>query len=430
MTISLLPFQQELKETQLQILSKFGAVLNACEMGLGKTAMTIATLIEMKPARVLVVAPSSLRFNWLQEFLKWSDKAEEYTQVITSLKDTLQNKKITIISYNMLSHPRMLAMLKKYQPSVIVIDEAHYIKSASSKRTKACLGLVQYCKAKAFFLTGTPITNKPLDLFPLLQFFNSRGLNSYDLSSYWPFVRKYCDAKQGRFGWIVDGASNIPELKGILSNIMVRKEKAEVLKELPDKIIRVIPIVFDEARARKYALETEQLVKEPFDITKIKFDEHIASARAKLGELKIEPAIEHIKSVVEQKGKVVVFAWHKKVIDGLTEGLKDYVCITGASSAKDREDAVSKFQRGERSIFIGNIMAAGVGLTLTAADHVVMVEHDWTPSNNEQAEDRIHRIGQRSVCVIDYLVAKNSLEHKVFNHIGRKDSIIKTIMAA
>jgi SWI/SNF-related matrix-associated actin-dependent regulator 1 of chromatin subfamily A len=213
---------------------------------------------------------------------------------------------------------------------------------------------------------------------------------------------------------------------------MVRKEKSEVLKQLPAKVIRTIPIQFDTERARKYALETEQLLPGgDLDLNKLKFNEHISAARVKLGELKVTAALEHISNILAEKKKVVVFAWHKSVIKELAESLRDFVLVTGDSTQEQRKNAVENFQTNDKvRIFLGNIAAAGVGLTLTAADHVVMVEHDWTPANNHQAEDRIHRIGQESTCVIDYLIAKNSLEHRVFNLLSRKEAIIEEVMRA
>jgi len=419
---------------KLEILSKYNAVYNAYEMGLGKTAMTIACLKELKPKNVLIVCPASLVFNWSEEFFNWNNELEEYIQVITSSKDKYLNKKITIVSYSLIINNKIHSCVINHKPEVIVFDEAHYLKNIKSKRSSTCLSLSLQMKAKTFFLSGTPLTNRPLDLFPICQFFTYRGLRNADMQSYWPYVKRYCNAKPGRFGWDVTGASNLEELKKYLSLFMVREEKKNVMKELPSKIYRTIPIIFDTEKARNYAIETKQLIADDgseINLEKLKFEEHIAAARKILGELKVKAAAEYIKSLLEEKQKIVVFAWHKNVIDGLKEQLIDFVSITGDSSSSDRQRAVSEFQNNSNiKLFIGNIAAAGIGITLTAADHVVMVEHDWTPALNEQAEDRIHRIGQERVCIIDYLVVKNSLEQKVYNLIKSKKMVIDEVIRA
>lgn len=308
----------------------------------------------------------------------------------------------------------------------------------------------QPIKAKRrVFLTGTPVVNRPIELWPLIQSLDPQGLGK----SFWGYASRYCAAHRTRFGLDTSGASNLDELQMRLrASVMVRRLKKDVLTELPPKVRQVIEIPADgmqhlvDAEASAYSghkakidaltARAEQLrasnpaayaaaVQELREATSVAFEE-MARARHDLAVAKIPAVIEHLDSVVEAAGKVVVMCWHHDVVDAIAARYgRDAVAVTGKVPVEERQAAVERFQTDPTcTVFIGTIKAAGVGLTLTAASTVVFAELWWVPGDISQAEDRCHRIGQRDSVLVQHLVVDGSIDATQAKVIVAKQDVI------
>lgn len=365
--------------------------LLADEMGLGKTVQIIG-LVNKCPGveRVLVVCPASLKLNWAAEIEKWDSRGMDIQVLSGSPTTNPLRPGYTIINYDILS--KWGNILLDYPWDLAAFDEAHYLKNIKAKRTKVALSLNAN---RMVFMTGTPMVNRPVEMFNMLNKIGLFGNRRH-------YEIKYCNAKQvrkfGRIIWDNSGASNLDDLRQKIQPIMLRRLKKDVLTELPDKIHQVIELSGCEDILDGVEWYDELPVG----------GSATAEARHEAGLAKVPAAIEHIKSVLEQKDKVIIFAHHRAVVEQLREGLKDYgaATITGGTPPNARQEHVKFFQtRDDVRVIICNIQAAGVGLTLTAADTVIFVELDWVPGNMKQAEDRAHRIGQKNNVLVQYLVA-------------------------
>jgi SWI/SNF-related matrix-associated actin-dependent regulator 1 of chromatin subfamily A len=214
-------------------------------------------------------------------------------------------------------------------------------------------------------------------------------------------------------------------LKTLLSKFMFGRKKHEVLN-LPEKIRSTIPIKI----ASKLAKESSDLYTSiGTDDSSVEARTHFAHLRHDIGVAKVKSAIEFIRDKFEDTDEqAVIFAYHTDVIEKLKEGLDSFVVITGATSQVDRQKAVDAFQNKEVKYLIGNVLAAGTGITLTSASNAVFVEVDITPTNNWQAEDRIHRIGQASTCNYYYLNAIGSMDDDLYKIISSKEKAITKVM--
>lgn len=401
-----------------------GRGLLGFDMGLGKTITALAWLWLHKEARpAVIVCPSSLKFNWFEEIKMTLPSSKVY--VCSGRKPKLEalNFEIVIINYDILSG--WYNFLSSWHPGVVIADESHMCKELKTNRTEAlqslCMGVKHFIA-----LSGTPLINKPYELFPVLNIIDNRKFPKF-----WAFAHKYCGMKRTRFGWDYRGASNLEELNGVLDSYMLRRTKDEVLSELPAKVKTVLPV---ELRGGEYAKKEKEFkawltnLQEKLNhamlLSKIEYLKQAAMVN------KMDSVFEWLDSFLATGQKVVVFGWHKDCLDLLEERYgKVAVRIDGSTPTNKRGDLVKRFQEeGEVKMFIGNIKAAGVGLTLTAASTVVFLELGWTPGEMIQAEDRCHRIGQKECVNIYYLIGKDTVEDKIMRLLDEKMKIISKVI--
>ena len=360
---------------------------------------------------------------------------------------------VLIINYDILI--RWHHVLHAFQWDLIVLDEAHYIKNRKAKRSVEVLGGggASGLRAKRVIaLTGTPLPNRPEELFGLIHY-----LDPQTWPNFFTYAKRYCNAQQVGVGdntfWDFSGATNLDELQERLrSTIMVRRLKAEVLTDLPPKTRQVIELPENGAgaaiaeeqawwqRSRAHieqlavAVELAKAADDPTayqaaldamgEATKVAFTE-MARVRCETARAKVPYVIEHVSQLLEATDKVIVFGHHKDVIGAIADHFgAEAVTITGDVALADRQAAVDRFQTDPTCrVFIGGIMAAGVGLTLTAASTVVFAELDWVPGNVTQAEDRAHRIGQRTNVLVQHLVLAGSIDAALAKAIVDKQQI-------
>jgi SWI/SNF-related matrix-associated actin-dependent regulator of chromatin subfamily A-like protein 1 len=395
------------------LLSRRRSIL-ADDMGLGKSRTAVVALREAAPTGpYLVVCPAGVKLTWRNEIRLVEHDAD--ILVVHSAADWQPNHRWTVVNYDLLGklEPHLLA-----QPwSGIVVDEAHYIKndSARTRHVQRLLttdtGLKQpgADPEAVYLLTGTPMSNRPRDLFNLL-----RAVRHPLGHSFFSYAKRYCAAFDNGYGLDSSGASNLEELAQIVSGVMLRRTKDEAL-DLPPKVRSWQAVSIGgkkvgqlEARALDY-LDANPARSGPTWIT---FLGMLNRARHELAIAKVSATIEAVRERVEAEEKVVVFTGYQAVVDALVETFgSSCVSITGAHSIDARQRAAAALQTDPSiRVLVGNLQAAGTGITLTAATHVVFNDLDWVPGNHWQAEDRIYRIGQTRPAFATYLYAEGTLD--------------------
>lgn len=442
--VQLFPYQVE----GAKFLATVKRGLLADEMGLGKSAQAISACDEVGADYVVVVCPASLRENWVREFKKFARR----------------NFKLDVRSYDRVARGELSGV---EEIDVLILDEAHYLKSKTAKRTKAIFGekcdgvggLVERAK-HVFCLTGTPTPNNPSELWPMLRAVMPKAISkavieNYKLTdivhdpddprrfdkmmkpmAYWPFVEKFCVTQDTGFGIKIIRGKNLPELKQRIAPFILRRKKDEVLKDLPP--IRFDTLALDgeiNSTWRKVGPEIDKIrgVLAAEGVAGLKaIAPHVAQLRRVTGMAKATAAVEWIIEQLEGGiEKLVVFAHHRDVIDCLLFGLGGFhvTCVHGGTDSESRQAAVDEFQDGKVQVFIGQIQAAGTGLTLTAASDVLFVESSWVPAENEQAAMRVHRIGQRNACLIRFAMLAGSIDEDIQRAVMRKTQDISRLFS-
>ena len=406
---------------------KKGRGLIGDDMGVGKTLEVLGYLAlhpELRP--VVIVCPSSAKYEWEEQIYKHT-KYLKCSVLESRTPYTPKIQDILIINYEILHYwETFLANLK---PQLIVSDEAHALKERKTLRTLSVKSLVK--KSKAFIpMSGTPIINRPVEFFTILNL-----LDSKNFSSFWKFAFKYCDPKPGfrGRGWDFTGASNIKELHEQVSNIMIRRTKEEVLPELPPKQRIVVPVElsnrkeYDKAHENfmiwykeNYGKQKAKKAKKAVGFVRMQKLRHL-SAQGKIQEA--FKWIEDFLHITEEK--LVVFCYHKDIFKLLAKKYNKISCIGGKAGRK-RKHEIDKFQKEKKyRLFIASVKADKEAITLTAASTTLHIEMALTPGENDQAEDRILRIGQASKSVSHYyLIAYNSIDEKVWDMVEYKRDIV------
>lgn len=326
---------------------------------------------------------------------------------------------------------------------VLILDESHYLKNHKSKRTKAVFGPkcdrtggIAENADRVICLSGTPAPNDPSELYPCTRALAPELLNKRQ-HSYWGFVTKYCRTRDTGFGLQIVGGKNMEELRGRLDPFILRRKKADVLPQLPS--MRFETLFLDGVLSRELSVlsaeisgQVEKALAENGVEGLQAIAPHVAKLRRLTGLLKVAGVVETVENEVGHDGKIVLFAYHTGVIEALEQELRDrgfgVVVVDGACPAALRTKRVEQFQ-GDPSIqvFVGQLTAAGTGLTLTAASECVIVESSWVPAENEQAAMRIHRIGQKRACRVRFATLADSLDEKINRAVLRKAADIATL---
>ena len=409
-----------------------GRAIIADQMGLGKTLQAIAWLAlhpEARPA--VVVCPSSMKWQWQREL--WGH-ARIRSSVLSGQRPLRQDmaEPVWVINYDIL---RFWAdTINAQAPRALIVDECQRIKNPRAKRARA-VAAVGKAAPHIIALSGTPIISRPIEFFPVLQL-----IAPGEYRSRWQFAFRYCAPKrgwQGR-GWDFSGASHLEELHERVGKLMIRRMRADVLPDLPHTQRTVVPIEIDNRKEydRAVARFIEWLAERRGADAAVRAMR--AEAVVKLGALKhlaaegkMAAAVEMIQEWLEDTDeKLVVFAIHHSIIDRLCEAFPTAAVVTGKVTGADRVKAVDRFQQDPKCrLFLGNIQAAGEGITLHAASNMLVLELGWTPAEHDQAEDRINRIGQRAAHVdVRYIVAQGTIEERVLALINSKRDTVSRVV--
>lgn len=400
----------------------------ADDMGLGKTTSTIIAALETGAKKIMIICPASLKINWQREIQNYSDRP---TSIIEGKK--WEDGDFIIINYDIIKNfhdekDKSKSLILNSGFDLVIVDEAHYIQNKQAQRTKLINDIVKNID-RLWLLTGTPITSRPINYFNLLNLIDSPvALN------WMAYVKRYCNGFQFRAGkrkvWNVSGASNLEELRDRTSPQVLRRLKENVL-DLPDKIITPVYL-------RLKSKEYESLMGEYYewydksgeaDSLTLQFTK-LTKVRQVIAEEKVSSTIELCENIIEQGKKVIVFTNFTKTLEMILEHFgKKAVRLDGSMSQKDRQISVDRFQTDENvMVFVGNIKAAGVGITLTAGEAVVMNDLSFLPSDHSQAEDRSYRYGQKNNVLVYYPIFDNTVEGIIYDMLKKKKDIFETVM--
>lgn len=402
------------------------------DMGLGKTVQTIIAFKSLGAKRVLIICPPAVLYSWAEEIERWAKGKYQVHILKGRLAKVPTGAGIVVICpYSIVAAPAVYDQLYSTKWGVMVLDEIHYCKNSRAKRTKAVLGKQGIVKTSVFTwgLSGTLMPNTPVDLWTVFASLGRKFLGKYD--NWMKFTQRYCGRYKTPFGWDVSGAKNLSELRKRLfdTGFALMRHKTDVLKELPPKQYRLMPIEGDNLSVKT----TDTLASTDFDKATLGIPgAELAEARHEVGMAKLAPALDYIKMLLDIVDKVVVFAWHKDVVTAIQSGLYlddiDSVYYYGEQTSAQKEAAKQTFLSDEECrVFIGNIASAGTGLNglQTVASHVVFVETPWTYTEIAQASDRLHRFGQKNPTTVDLLVLRDSPEDYIMRQVLKKEGYFK-----
>jgi SWI/SNF-related matrix-associated actin-dependent regulator 1 of chromatin subfamily A len=409
-----------------------GRCLIGDDMGIGKTIQAIAyCALHQDQWPVLVICPSNVKYNWAKEVARWLP--DTTVEVVNGYRGPIEEADFTVINYDLMA--KRFEQLDEMEFGISVLDESHYVKNNKAARTKATLSIADKSDS-VLCLSGTAITNRPAEYFTTLNL-----LRKAQFSSWLNYVRRYCAAYNDGWGWKTGGASNVEELHAVSRDFTIRRLKKEVMAELPDKIRQSIPVIPTKAELKEYRQRQRDWSDEYSHIRDSGRAlpagyvlNMLTDLRHNCGVMKVGPVSEWVIDYKENNERpIVVFAHHKNVVTPLLsifklKGLRADT-ITGEVKSERRSDIVDEFQAGNLDVLVCSTLAAKEGLTLTAADTVVFVEREWVPGWEEQAEDRVNRIGQDAKTVHAlYFTVEGTIDEK-FNHlIEQKRAVVRAVL--
>ena len=402
----------------------------ADDMGLGKTTATIIAALETGAKKILIVCPASLKINWQREIENYTDRSV----YISEGKNFSIEHDFVIVNYDILKNfydlkSKTESLITQGNFDLIILDEAHYVSNGQAARTKLVNSFSKSCE-RVWLLTGTPMTNRPMNYFNLLALIESPVAQNW-----MAYAIRYCQGYQFTAGtrkiWNVTGASNLEELRDRTSRQVLRRLKTEVL-DLPEKIITP---VYLRLKSKLY----EGLMGEYYDWYNKNPDEStsltvqfskLMKVRQVIAEEKIKDTIELAENILEQDKKVIIFTNFTDTLNKIADHFgKQAVRLDGSTSKPQRQYAVDQFQDNEKiKVFVGNVKAAGVGITLTAAEAVIINDLSFVPGDLAQAEDRAYRYGQKNSVSVYYPIFDNSIEGIIYDMVNQKKQNIGTVM--
>jgi SWI/SNF-related matrix-associated actin-dependent regulator 1 of chromatin subfamily A len=453
--LELFPHQQEGFRFAINRLRANRGAMFGDVMGLGKTIEAIVTANAMGPARILVVCPASVLLTWRREISKWQTLGLPVFLIQAGLDTTINHGLVGwgadgwyIINYDIL---RDYPEIKSGKPwDLLILDESHKLKNPEAIRTQHVFGsraIAPIPAEKVLLLTGTPMINYVHDLYTQLHCLDPAMWPSFEqfvADQYFPGYKIIGPSR------VVGAERNLERLRRQLTDVMIRRPKSVL--GLPPKTREIVQVEIADNHFASFLRQQSKTIRHlqrqvmalleepPTETTRAEIrdldaeiNELTAYVRHQVGINKLPAVIEYLKST---PGKTLVFAYHHDVIERLMEALADHGVsgFTGSSSLRDRDRAAHRFQNDPNcQFFVGNIEAAGQGITLTAARHVVFAEPDWRGTFLEQAEDRAHRIGQEYPVLVTYLLlqlSEWSTDSWMDSKISRKQVVIDAVLGS
>lgn len=440
------------KEGVKFLLSRPGCIL-ADGMGMGKTIQAAMAAIEAGVKKVLVVCPSSMKIAWQREIECFGESAS----VINGKH--WQSDKFVIVNFDILKNFHTTKDKRKSKEwieagnlvnnhiinekfDLVIVDEAHNLKNHESIRGKIMTEVcVEYGVEKVWLLSGTPVANRPMDFYNLLRLIKSPLVDNWVY-----YAKRYCDGKSfyrklkngeraKKKTWLTNGASNLEELSAKTRNIMIRRTLDNAL-DMPEKKINTIYHELSNKQRKEYEGLWDIYMKERKEQKKRgAVDRSLVELillRQFMAMQAIPETIEIAENALEQGEKVIIFTSYAEELEKLKEHFgKKCVVHHGKMSDVQKQVSVDRFQTDSNvTVFIGNIISAGVGITLTAATVEIFNSLDWVPGNVQQAIHRAYRIGQRHPVNVYFNIFKETVDERVWSTLFDKTDIIDTILGS
>lgn len=382
-----------------------GIVVHNC----GKTAEALC-FVNIRRGKTLVVAPANVIWKWKREAETWTNMSAE---VIVTSKEPLPSADIHICSYDIMK--RREKELEKIPYDIVILDEFHYIKNYKAQRTRAAKSIISGVP-HVLFLSGTPFLNKPDELFPALNM-----LDPISYPNFTAYAKRYLGAEWIDGSWYFPNRlTNVQELRDRLKSVMIRRTKGEVLKDLPDKTRIIVPvdIPLSEYKSQLKGVNRDNVLA------------RLTALRQIVGRAKVKSSAELARSILQDGEQVVLFAHHKEVVSALRSELSEYSVglIVGDTSPKARQEIVEKFLGKELNAVIISV-AGAEGIDLYSASHIIFAEREWTAAKEEQAEDRLHRIGQKSSVTCWYVTARNTYDERMAEKVQKKRDVFGQVIS-
>ena len=429
------------RESVLFALSRGFRVLIADDMGLGKTVEAIAcSCVAGFPGtiKVLVLAPNNLVNGWVEAYMKWTNVWQSSINVVLK-QEKLANTPLTVVSFT--AGTRMAAALSEFKFDMVIVDESHELKNQTTQTYKALSPVIGRSKY-LLMLSGTPTKNRPAELFPQLKLLMPRVFWSFH-----EYAVRYCKGGLNQYGkFECGGISHSHELKVVLEYlVMIRRQKEDVLKDLPAKKRFHTMLDYRPSAAMADMMKTIRVQKISISagMGSLKTEQSIVVGRAFAATAKEKlPVVlswlcsaEFRNVFLKENRKCLIFGHHVNMLEGIHEWLTqqevDSILITGSTSRDQRERQLLKFHSDpDCKVAVLSIEIASTGLTLTEASLVVFAELKWTPAEHQQAEDRVHRIGQTRDVVIHYLHAPGSLDDRMWDMLEQKLVTIGSVITS
>ncbi len=423
-------------------------VIIADEMGLGKTLQAIATSILKRDLfnfkRTLIICPASLKYQWQQEIEKFSS---ERALVIEGNKKErsliYKNSDTFFLITNYEAVLRDVITIKNYPPDLVILDEAQRIKNYETKTSTAVKSIP---RKHSLVITGTPIENRLIDLYSVMNFVNPELL-----APLWEFSMQHCyfdKSKKNR----ITGYFNLQSLKEKLDTVVIRRQKKDVMTQLPELTEITIPIELTQEQSEMHAGFAQALTmyinkkhKTIYDMQRI--FQLLTSMRMVCDstylidkESNISPKLKELEEIllekldiIGQKRKIIIFSEWKTMLHLIENFLKSknigYVRLSGEVAVKNRGKLISEFADNPDCLVFLSTEAGGAGLNLQMADTVINFELPWNPAKKNQRIGRIHRIGQKSQNLTVFnLVSLNSIEERIASGIVVKEALFDAVL--
>jgi SWI/SNF-related matrix-associated actin-dependent regulator 1 of chromatin subfamily A len=416
--MKLYPYQQK----ALEFINKRRYSYISLPPGGGKTLTALEATKDFK--HILIICPASLCMLWSDEIEKWYGKKP--TQVLKTGKTKIATGyKYVIMSFEKALQMTCYKQLMRWDYEAVIVDEAHALKNPDAKRTEALLGwrtdkarlLTKVNIKKGILLSGTPMMQRPIELYSTLRGLRPELLGDY--KRYDKFGVYFAKGYKNPWGaWVFSGQSNVKELAQLSKDFIHRADKEEVYKELPalnQQIVR-----FDCARnlvEQEKAYDMASLIGSNSSVA----FEGLAQIRHEMALEKVPMIIDYVENLLKSGEKVILFAWHRAVINSNCEHFKCALRIDGSVPTNKRSQLARDFNDGKHNLAICQVKAASEGLSFHTATHVVFAETSWNPAENEQAYKRAHRRGQENPVFVHYLVASNSLDDRIMKKVLTKE---------
>lgn len=418
-------------------------ILIADEMGLGKSLQALACVELADYARILIVCPAIVKHNWANEIEKWVDEEVSRTEIISGGKGDIFPARFHIINYDILDARK--EHLRAIGYDCIIFDEVHRIKNPKTATTKAALYIAKNIDG-IIALSGTPITNRPVEFFPILNM-----MMPATFSNFFTFAKQYCNARKTAFGYDYTGSSNIDKswdgqttpLNHILRDFMLRRsmDDPRIAGEMPSLVETIVPVELDDEKMTTYKnthnswMQAWADQQQNFGSTDAGFTLNMMTElRHQAGRLKVEAAVEWANTYSETNGKpLVIFAHHVDVISNLLANLnrkgRRAYCIEGQTNPHARIKSIKEFQEGKIDFLICSTNAMREGVNLDRANTALFVEREWVPAWEQQAAARVRRMTQEeSTCHKVVLSAIDTIDSMFDQVVAEKADLVQRVL--